>query len=288
MKNFDAERDIRKLAASWRNAFKVPEKVTSVADFVPAPPLLLNAGMRPIFRGEPEIYSEPLTPSLFRRKYSKVSQLEKHEISEIENAYYSYAKGDISDRFINAFAPAMHGHDLNWLFFARHIGNETRLLDVTINPLVALYFATEKTFDVEGNQTHKDGVVYFFQTSSYRPARSRYEDPLDERDYPRLPISYLELLSGNFDQKVHDVPYLVFPELPQERILAQTGGFFFWKNPEKKLREMRQVFPVIVDAHSKNEIRKQLESFGISREILFPNQTWVSLLVTLTVTRHII
>lgn len=269
---FDAERDIRRLAQNWRQSFGVPDKVRCVADFVPAPPLLKEHGNTPIFRGEPEIFHEPLSPSLFRKSFDSLDDLKTFELQQISSAYKHYSEIDVTDRFINAFAPLMHRDDLNWLFFARHIGKDTRLLDITRNPLVALYFASANTLDENGKPTARDGVVYFFQTQSYRPARKSHQNDLDQRDFPSLPISYRDLLGPGFDPNLkEDIPYLVFPYLPQERILAQQGGFFFWKNPKARLRDMRQLFPVIVDASAKSDIRRELESFGISEDSMFPS-----------------
>jgi len=187
-------------------------------------------------------------------------------------AISEYSNSVIADRFLNAFSPLMHELDLNWLFFARHIEKKTRLLDVSRNPLVALYFACGKVFDSDGSELHKDGVVYFFQTSSYRPIKKTYVDPLDRRDFPTLPISYSEFLSPDFDPRVGgEVPYLIFPDMPQERILAQQGSFYFWKDPNVRLVDQRQLFPVIIDANAKVSIRGELDSFGISQETLFPN-----------------
>jgi hypothetical protein len=228
--NFDEV--IRQLAAQWAPIFRVPEKVTGVAEFANAPPLLSASGMRPIFRGEPSIFQRPLTPALLRENFSSEEDLRQFEIEQIMEAISEYSNSVIADRFLNAFSPLMHELDLNWLFFARHIEKKTRLLDVSRNPLVALYFACGKVFDSDGSELHKDGVVYFFQTSSYRPIKKTYVDPLDRRDFPTLPISYSEFLSPDFDPRVGgEVPYLIFQICLKNGYWHNRAVFTFGRTP---------------------------------------------------------
>lgn len=41
-----------------------------------------------------------------------------------------------------------------------HYSSPTRLLDITKNPLVALYFATKNASNTKDEQDKKDGIVY--------------------------------------------------------------------------------------------------------------------------------
>jgi len=50
------------------------------------------------------------------------------------------------------------------LMLAQHFGLPTRLLDITLDPLVALYFACQET----SNTKCRDGVVYCFQVKNDR------------------------------------------------------------------------------------------------------------------------
>ncbi len=238
--------------------------IKSLTAFVSFPSTLNRDGSG-VFRGEPEFYDVPLNPSVFRELFKDGEDLMAREIGEIKKARSIYQSKKISDKYLNAFAPHMHDDDLNWLFFARHVGRDTRLLDVSWNPLVALYFAC-------GGVPENDGVVYFFFGRNFRPVKKGYSDWLDRRDFPILPISFKEFLSSEFDQRDENTPYLVAPDLPQERILAQNGAFFLWKDPEMRPAAEKQLIPAVIDGDSKHEIRSDLAAFGISKQSLFPNE----------------
>ena len=85
------------------------------------------------FRGEEEIFSEPLTPKLFRKNYDETTIFNYlptyvQELREMEN-------------------------DFDRLCYMQHYGVPTRLLDWTDNILVSLYFAVQSSPD-------KDGKLY--------------------------------------------------------------------------------------------------------------------------------
>lgn len=121
-------------------------QVDSLSDFIKIfenelKELYSKNNIRLYFRGEKELYNEPCAPSLFRKKKADFKKLSEDEI------YYRILR-----RQPNEFTTLTN---LDILAKMQHYGIPTRLLDITTNPLIALFFALEKS----GN---KDGYVYIF------------------------------------------------------------------------------------------------------------------------------
>ncbi|HCT64096.1 MAG TPA: hypothetical protein DIC60_02280 [Lachnospiraceae bacterium] len=110
---------------------------------------------RIFFRGQ-ENLTWPISPSVFRNQFLSI----EHKI--IKFALERSPK-DFKD----------HLTPFERLTKLQHYGLPTRLLDVTLNPLVALYFACQPSFDLECieetdtngnirfNKIERDGAVYF-------------------------------------------------------------------------------------------------------------------------------
>jgi len=192
----------------------------------------------------------------------------------------------------------------------QHFGLPTRLLDVSLNALVALYFATDP-----GPPSGKssDGKVTAF---AIPPGREKYYDSdsvsclanlanmtaEEKHEIYRLRESLKGDISsaGNINKfnksdvikRLHQFirseksyfqpiidpidlfkPYYVHPKMSNRRILAQSGAFILYGiNPPKKM-----YFPDTIDEtefivlqSEKDRIRKALEDLGISESTLFP------------------
>lgn len=121
-------------------------EIESLSDFIKVFENDLNDlykknNIRLYFRGEKELYDEPCTPTLFRKKKTDFKKLSEDEI------YYRILRRQ-SNEFNNLT-------NLDVLAKMQHYGVPTRLLDITTNPLIALFFALEKSGT-------KDGYVYVF------------------------------------------------------------------------------------------------------------------------------
>ena len=92
------------------------------------------------FRGQSD-YSYKLVPSLFRGNYDEAAMYE-----EFIRRYPDHSKS--------------HNNVFEWLTLMQHYGLPTRLLDWTINLLVALYFCCNKDEKL-------DGAIYTFQPDSF-------------------------------------------------------------------------------------------------------------------------
>jgi hypothetical protein len=192
----------------------------------------------------------------------------------------------------------------------QHFGLPTRLLDVSLNALVALYFATDPGPDA-GNSS--DGMVTAF---AIPPKRDKYFDSdsvsclanlanmtsEEKAEIYRLRESLKGDISsaGNITkfnkntviERLHQFirsekpyflpiidpidlfkPYYVHPKMSNRRILAQSGAFILYGiNPPKKMYfpDTIDETPFIVPKGDKGTIRKALENIGINESTLFP------------------
>ncbi len=83
------------------------------------------------------------------------------------NAHQPILNQDALDRWIRTAAPVVPAWpqtSIEWLALAQHHGVHTSLLDWSLNPLVALYFATENNSD-NPDREDKDGSVWMLDTT---------------------------------------------------------------------------------------------------------------------------
>jgi hypothetical protein len=191
----------------------------------------------------------------------------------------------------------------------QHYGLPTRLLDVSQNALVALYFATdpgphrskptngmvtafsvprehEKYFDSDtvsclanlANMTSEE------KTEISRLRKSLKELPEDEQitkfnedgvikrlhQFVRSEKPYFQPIINPIDLFV---PYYVHPKMSNRRILAQSGAFILYGiDPFKKIYFPYKIeeTPFLVPQKAKETIRKALANLGINESTLFP------------------
>ncbi len=138
-----------------------------------------------------------------------------------------------------------------WIL-GQHHGLPTRLLDTTINPLKALFFAVNNPAD-----DASDGVLWIFLYTSWRE-----ELPEEHRSF--------------WDKEL--VPFL--PSQLNSRLTAQEGSFISYPLPKncKPLAPMEKLdqknislSKLIVPASAKSRLRRELSMLGVQFRLLFPD-----------------
>ncbi|MCO8579469.1 FRG domain-containing protein [Burkholderia multivorans] len=189
---------------------------------------------------------------------------------------------------------------------AQHYGLPTRLLDVSLNPLVALFFACS-----DENHHDKDGTVITFD---FHEKRVKFADSdaislvcnlarLDDKERREITSKYREFDDrGEAEkQEIRDMPamkrlcqfvrveksyfldaaeptdlfryFFVYPSKNNRRVIAQSGAFVaagLLKYRSIESSEFMGITKIRIPASSKNKILKQLDTLNINSRSMFP------------------
>lgn len=253
-----------------------------------------RTGSLKCYRGQRNA-SWKMEAGLFRPDLKKLEENEKR------------ATRDLMSVHPHEFAPDATMFDK--LVRMQHFGLPTRLLDVSLNALVALYFATEvgpdgkeadgivialpippereKYFDSDSvsclsnlsNMTKSEKEALISLHSSFgnevidqRRLEQFNKDPVIERLHQFIRAEKPYFLPIIQPTDLFN-PYYVHPKLSNRRILAQAGAFIiFGVTPPGKMKQTHPIKPdqFIIPKDKKATIRSALENLGINESTLFP------------------
>ncbi|WP_214648075.1 FRG domain-containing protein [Ruegeria lacuscaerulensis] len=268
--------------------------VETIADFFELINPYLGPASRWWFRGEKKVYSAPSLPG-FARDYVQTpgGQPPTKDINDLELVEppgqdatgqpvlltcLTRQELDVIKCFQNS-APSdeyyekLVGDDPNhagWLIFAQHYGMKTRLVDVSTDPLVALYFASDPSSDT-------DGRVWMYPDP---PSIHGIHPPNTMHDAFEPAIADKKGLAFAQNGRLHEYhkshagnllissTFLFNFEAPNRRVIAQRGKFLWSGSPLHPLTQGG--IGVNIPANSKIGIRNALSAMSINEDELFP------------------
>jgi hypothetical protein len=159
------------------------------------------------------------------------------------------------------------------LITMQHFGMPTRLLDVTRNPLVAIFFACNNW-----ERRDFDGVIFTFMPPSDKTKFLNFEDDrLECLPYlfnSVLPVGKTKIQVENFLSEI----WFIKGVAKNQRINNQSGDFVFvgkGDDVKEKLSKLPQK-TIIIDSGSKEILIQQLESLNIHGGAVYPDLTHMS------------
>ncbi len=204
---------------------------------------------------------------------------------------------DIESRFPSEFSTDLTMFDR--LVRLQHYGLRTRLMDVSKNPLAALFFAVSEedhddkdaalvVFDVP------DDRVKYFDSDSVSCVSNLANLTSDEKetvvtttaksipDFMRIHaadrlLQFVRVEKPYFRPRIkrEDLfkPFYVIPKLSNQRILAQSGSFLIFGLSMRRGPSYRKgigSFRYIIPANSKASLRDSLINIGFDSATMFP------------------
>ncbi|KOY77537.1 hypothetical protein RZ75_03560 [Apilactobacillus kunkeei] len=254
-----------------------------------------NEGKRLFFRGECGLFDYRI-PSLYRHKYV--------EVAKNSDRFYSELLSNLGDLNL------LKEPKTTQLSRLQHFNAPTRMLDITTNPLVALYFAVEK----DDNEDHRlffyaidpSEIRYEFGHTALLKASvnwmnqevvhefiSKYDSNTSKEEKDIIGDKFLKelnevsnspLLFTNLDSIHNDLTSSTFVEFVKEstRMKNQSGAFIMpphitrMENDEEEQNKIVNDSIMLVDSEKKTD--KNYEEIIIKSEAIKDIRTYLSVL----------
>ena len=168
----------------------------------------------------------PLLPSLFRHADVESADLREHNLMWV---FKTQAKAHLS---------TVPQNDIEWLAIAQHHGLPTRLLDWSLSPLVACFFAVESL-------SSSDAAVFIYDIGKFKK---------EEEIEPSKLKSIVAF----------------FPSHATKRVTAQSGIFTI--HPTKCMNlESNSIKKIVIPASRKKYFLEKLVKYGVHHATIFPD-----------------
>lgn len=201
-----------------------------------------------VYRGEPVTYPTFAMPGIFREPYLKKDPYFERNLLEELKAN----KLTSGESYLEIAIDSQHG------------GFPSRLLDVSYNCLVALYFAVVSTPQKRDEEGKKNGRILIYKLNkAYCPkatnVKENYKTILDNPTDIRN--------SGVFSINHKLVDHIKL----NSRIIAQQGALIYFQGLTWEPIPEYMYEKLTIDRNSKTTIEKQLEQyFGINTSFIYP------------------
>jgi hypothetical protein len=222
-----------------------------LSPFQDDPDFLRGAGLW--FRGHSDARFE-LKPGALREQHADDEQSRLQREVELNTEFRRRSASIVSP----------HTELVDLYFLAQHHGLPTRLLDWTVSPLAALFFAVVDLPDCDGVVLALSPDEGLLQANGLSPARP----PLSKR-HP-LVRETVEFLFGEGDRPRSSAILPILPELPPGR-LEHQGACFTLHMPGSTAIDQRLVLRYRIPSPSKPSLLKGLRALGVSWATLFPD-----------------
>lgn len=265
---------------------KNPEKVASVKEFIDK---VFNfhhdtRKHEVFYRGHSDKQKYKLEPSLFRKdKNGNYLYLEQEDI-----LYRELIVSNSSDFLSDIYT-------LDRLVRMQHYSLPTRLLDITSNPLIALYFACKSSKSTDGEviffRVQKDDIKYYDSDTASclanlaklsKSEQNKINTKLDKVEFnqdsviKRL-VHFIKEEKPFFEAEIEpsDLKKIICVKSKKsnERIASQSGAFLLFgidSSLNEEGTESIQINRVVIRKEDKSKILKELDLLNVNESSVFP------------------
>jgi len=168
----------------------------------------------------------PLLPSLFRHADVESADIREHNLMWV---FKTHAKAHLDN---------LPENEVEWMAIAQHHGLPTRLLDWSLSPLVACFFAVQSL-------SSDDAAIYIYDIGKFKK---------EEEIKP---------------SKLNDI-VAFFPSHGTKRVTAQSGMFTIHPTKNMKL-ESGLIKKILIPTAKKKYFLEKLVKYGIHQGTVFPD-----------------